>query len=737
MDTSTQLALNATDGDFFSGETRVANGTLVQRAPGALAVAGGDVFMVDENPTGTVVTRATDAAQSAAVVQRGTGRASVSRVPAGVTSYTVSEGGTLRLTVPNKGISVAEKKIAATIPNASFEDNGGVGTAVVSYLVGKSSTTVVEKNGWYACLNEMEGTVTTDRAVFLYNKKHAIEQNNWLWPTDDLAPDGDHVLCIKGPCTAYTTMSVPQAGTYALTFKACTRPGYTYQRFYVHVGDERVGVVYPKGMNSFTHYRMEVEIPSAGDYRLTLASESLDKDGLTAFDDFRMTRIDDGDYPVPNGNFEALDAFDSTTVHTNGNVPKGWTLNQGPLLTISNVNTVVAATRMTKLDTSDSHSYGGPDDFFDQGHWALVFTRTGGVARTSFTSVRTGVFLLAVDVKAQAFRFKGGIDLRSVPSLQAKLSVNGTAYPLDPVSLTWGASHTVVYPKLISLREGDTVTLEFSQLTPWAICAIDNVRFTTDYSSIDFVRNGSFEEDSVWTRSNNKAEDLGGATGTSASRVGRSKYTDPTPQDYYVSEIGLGDYYVELCQMGSVSQNIEFSHPGLYELRFMASSRKTGKGCTREKYGRNPIRAWICGSDDVTNVIGRTGVENTNFVAHAFKFIVPSAGTYKLGIQGCNNHVNPLDGKVDRTSLLDGVGVTYVGEMMATNAPALPTNLSLNLNGGARLELDYPGTQEVFSVRFDGASIGSGYLNHTTHPDYIAGIGTLLVKPRGTVLLLR
>ena len=73
----------------------------------------------------------------------------------------------------------------------------------------------------------------------------------------------------------------------------------------------------------------------------------------------------------------------------------------------------------------------------------------------------------------------------------------------------------------------------------------------------------------------------------------------------------------------------------------------------------------------------------------------------------------------------------------AQTAPTLPSKVRIDVAEGARLALDYPGTNRVRGVWFGGVPADGRIVDAASYPDYVSGIGALEIVPSGTLLLFR
>ena len=82
--------------------------------------------------------------------------------------------------------------------------------------------------------------------------------------------------------------------------------------------------------------------------------------------------------------------------------------------------------------------------------------------------------------------------------------------------------------------------------------------------------------------------------------------------------------------------------------------------------------------------------------------------------------------------MIDDVQISKI----ANGSLTLPEDLTLNLTSGAKLDLDYIGTNKVMNVFFDGRR-KSGVINAERFPDLVTGSGALFVKPLEFTIILR
>ncbi len=732
---------------------RVENGTGLVRSPLSIDVREGDKVTAVHTVGGVEVSHVADGADPATVKQTGDAIVSLLSVPEDVKVYRV-DGGTLRLTASSRAEQAVDGEIVeAEIPNPSFEE--GKDNIAVTPFTGTT------KNGWTAGANAETGK----GYVCYYNRKRA---GGSTWPTSLYSPDGDVSLSIKEDGWAFTKIHIPTSGIYRLSFKVAARNNLANQNHievligtdesfsdaggYVKLGqvflsNEIVATAY----GGYSECCFKVRIDKGGDYYLRLQALPTKIDGMTHFDDFRMRRIAavSMDYEIPNGGFELcgmppLDSSNKNITYQFYTDCRGWEFDQGPFTSL--VRPAVGVIHYEFKFRGDEKVRAFTSADFPYGRQALGIPSTGGIARTTFTPP-AGRYVLVADGKCQQVstaNFSGtrwGDTYDQIPEVKATVTIDGERVELGACRIANHNAQKLRWPKSFTVRKGAAVTLELEQLNGKAIAILDDFRLSSNRADCNLIQNGSFEKalDGNWILMNNKEyDDI--APNWENKLVSNSGASVRIPEaDIFGSEGGYGDYVCNLCQIGSVEQMVTFPEAGVYELRFVTRSRPNGPYGSRDVNGRNPIRAWYSrdnGDGSVTtNVIGWTSVENTNFVAHAFQFRVAEAGEYTFALQGMNRTVNEANARNDRSSMVDGVSVTYAAN--AKDTPDLHENLSLVVAGGnSRLILDYPGTQEVFAVRIGGRSLVNE-INATTCPGLVEGIGTLYVRPRGTIITVR
>ncbi len=714
----------------FNGELRVDNQIKV-RAPVILAVEPKDRFVFTVENTGdfdTILTRTGDAADG--TVEQTGGEISLRTIPESVKSFEVSSG-TLRLTVPRTEaerldsgdfLDAGGKAIEAAIPDPSFEaaafGSGGQAPYNTNFAVGET------KNGW-----------TAESATVRYYR-HAKDTDNAFGSMD--SPDGDVSLGIVNAGKVWTTVTVSEPGYYRLSFKASARYARVVNVNAVSfaIGDadganfRTFGTLWLPKPAEYRLFHMDAGFLEAKTYRLKIGSEYAEE-STTYLDDLHLVKVADAstDWPIPNGGFEAFSAGPVHAYPYAKNVLENWDVQTTSFATAE--YSYVGAIQKDNLVFMDSSSRYLPSLHSSQdslaGQWALMMYRAKGNASTTFTPP-AGYYLLAADAKSYRLSIINNLGGVNPAVLKATLTIGETVVDLGTVSVLNNTMEKIHWPVPIVVDGSQTVTLTLSQTDDNATAVVDNLRLTRDLSKLNLVQNGGFEAATLRDRAVTVVEtpwvELETATDADASQTMIHQYDKNTEnfRGIFASERGEGYAMAKVRGAGGYSQPITLPFAGTYELSFMASSRHLNPSSS----GRNPIRAWLA-KGGVTNDIATVEVHNTKFVTHRVLFDVAEAGEYTFGICGTSA------GK-DRSSNVDAIRISPVS--YGCSAPALHKDLKLVLEDGSRLHLDYPGTQEVYSVRINGTGL-SGEINRKNYPLFIKGIGTLIVKPKGTMIIIR
>ena len=328
------------------------------------------------------------------------------------------------------------------------------------------------------------------------------------------------------------------------------------------------------------------------------------------------------------------------------------------------------------------------------------------------------------------------------PTFEARVYINGTATDLGSQQLLSYAEDIVdrTLSTTFTVADGDSVKLRMWNAGADTTCAVavDGVYFERmDDPDGELVANGSFEDATAWSYARNNGNDTNQTDNRYYSNCGRKAAGDVN----YGYTICNGSWALLIVQIGQATQPVNFPAAGLYRLSFWTRSRYfTNKSGVIDStfYGNNQVRAWLTDGGSTTQELYRTvSVYSTNFLEHVALFRVNAAGTYTLGIQGCNDYPDHLtksaDSLRDANVFVDSVSIKKVAD---TAPPTLDTDLNLTLGNAARLRLDYVGTNTIKRLRIGGKSV-SGLIDASHPSGLVSGPGCIYVPPYGTMVLFR
>jgi hypothetical protein len=684
-------------GAFARGVPRAAvlqAGTLDARLPVPLALAAGDRVTAND----TLLTRAPDAG-AGRIVKDGTNAATIAAVPADVTELAV-QAGRLVLAAP-RADTTTPAEVWGFIPNAGFEATQYT-AAQVAFADGAAF------NGWTA-IDPYDDNPAANNAVFIFNRG----QPGSLWPCDHPAPEGNQVLALKRDGAASTTMTLPVAGVYDLSFYTSGRNGAGYEGYECDICVVAGGATNPVATvrtTSAPYVRQSYRLPwlAAGDHTLLLRRGLRYQDRLATFDDFKLRLVSaapPAGIPVANGNFELTAYPRSPAAFGTNNAAAGWSFS----------------------DFGDGRAWAGVT--FAQSS-ARFYSPSSGEGAAMLGIVSNGAAWTTQTLPAGTYRLRGescqwncSINGKSLSGTQAvKAAVtrgDGTVADLGTLTLAGSIPAARLWPNAFAVTNGESVTLTLAGMTPTSGGLVDNLVWVPE--GADIVRNGGFEQGAHWTFEYDRT----------VQPYASAAYMDIASSNHYGTAVYDGTRRLGLVQNGLAWQDIEIPAAGLYRLVLHAARRyDTVYG---DNYGWNPVRAWLA-RGGATNAIGWTRVDNIPLARHEFLFRSDAAGTHRFGLQGMTDNSPAFPGN-DRTALIDGVWIEPAAGIDG-DAFALPRRLAVTVASGARLQLDFPGTQTVDRVRFAGAGV-TGLVNQETCPQFVSGPGALYAHPKGTVLLAR
>jgi len=666
-------------------------GVLDARVPVPLPLAAGSRVAASN----TVLTVTQDAG-SGQIVKDGPGSVTLTAIPPALSQLAVN-GGTLILTPPVVSNTVASQT-TGTVSNATFEAE-----QLSSYR--RTIANGETYYGWTAYVPVATGGA--DNAVFVFNR--TADAN--VWPCDYAAPEGKQVLALKQDASVSTTVSLPMAGIYDLSFYTSARSFLSGKHEFdlcIVDGAKTNTVVAVQTVNQ-PYVLQTFRLPwlEAGNHTLLFRRTINGVDTLGTIDDLKLRLVSEvrpDSLKIFNGDFEYMTYLPSPTAFSTSNLAPGWTF--------SGTTNGITTSGIT-LPGSSSYFY-TPSTY----GIAMLGIYSNGVASTSLT-LPAGTYKLQADICNWPCSLNSR-NLAGTQSIKAQITDgSGGIVTLGTMATNASILSSTTWPTAFTVTNNETVALSLAGQSMQSGGLVDNIVLIPQATPI--VQNGSFEATSSWMFERN----------TNAVPNSSATYNDLSQSNDYGIAVYDGPRRLLLVQTGAATQDIQIPSAGLYRLVLHAAKRLPLT--YSDSYGHNPIRAWLAQSG-VTNIIGWTRVDDPVFVRREFLFPVAAAGTYRLGLQGMTDNTPEFPG-TDRNTLVDGVSVERVTNLGETGF-ALPAELALTVAAGARLQLSYIGTQKVDTVSYAGHFV-SGVISQETFPAFVSGPGALYAAPKGTMLLLR
>ncbi len=652
--------------------------------------------------TSNTVIRVTQDAEPDQIVKEGKGTVTVTSLPANLARLSVN-GGVLVLAPP----SVVTSVVAATsgsVPNATFE-------AELLTTYRRNIANGETYYGWTASFPAPTGSA--DNAVFIFNRTVAYTNVNLNWACPYDAPEGQQVLALKQDASVSTTLSLPAAGIYDLSFYTSARSILSNRHEFdlcLVDGATTSAVATVQTINQ-PYVRQTFRLPwlVAGDHTLLLKRTVLGVDTLGTIDDVKVTLVSETNpdtVRIFNGDFELTEYPRNPSAFSTSNLAPGWTFT----CTTNGITT----SGITMANTT-SYSFFTPSSPYGS---ILLGLYSNGVASTSLT-LPAGTYRLKADLCNWPCQLNGR-NLAGAQSVKATVARgSGDTNTLGTVATNASILSSAVWPTAFSVTNNETVTLALAGQSLSSGGLVDNLVLVPQTNTI--VQNGSFEASANWTFAYN----------TAVQPKDNATYNYLSSSNDYGLAFYDGTRRLLLVQTGIAYQDIQIPAAGLYRLVFHAAQR-----CPLtygNAYGHNPVRAWLA-QNGTTNVIGWTRVDDNPLVRREFLFHVAEAGTYRFGLQGMTDNSAEFPG-TDQNALIDGVSIEPATGLAPDGIP-LPADLALSVASGARLQLSYAATQRVDTVTYAGRAV-SGLVNQQTCPEFVSGPGALFVFRKGTAMLIR
>lgn len=703
---ATVPTLNAIDPFAVSGQVVLDAGvTVSNRALMAVVPQSGKTYAVDAWNTLTVSSGAagqTDKTGVGSLAFADFGDATKFSFSEGLASVHVTTG--MPCSVPANCIADGGfEGIYTGTGNPTYADGTQIGAWYVTNFCGSANTRITYKTAW----------------------------SSVMWQSGKVlgAPEGDYYLVFKNGGGARQPFSIDKAGRYEVRLRCYPRSdSNTYAGFArVYIDGHSLGTVQCRhGEADWDAARLFSPYLEAGDHVLALMSE-VNVDLAIGIDDVRVTLLDEerDSSVVANGNFEDINwtVFTvgnsatergkvASTINSTNIMPtaylKGWTATGAAYL----------LRRLPYLRSSDD--FIGPDN--DSGCVSIVLTN-GTVLSQSVTIPATGLYRL--HAKAARYRHPGvaeyvGLTLASTyTNGKASLALGGTSeeFTIREWALTdFALSHAVL------LSEGDVVTISVASTDVEGLVntiVLDDVRLVRESN---LVNNGGFEQGS------DSPSALSGWTLVANPKTKYLRYSGY--QEHFGAEPVEGVARCRIHAGTHIAQTIPLD-AGYYWLSFWDVSRSESyPSGFKVQYGPAAITVTLA-NGSVTNFC-ETVVPSSNcveFIRREFLVKVESSGNWTLGFEGETSDR-------DISSLIDAVSLRPASDVEVHAVPAAAKDVELSIAAGAKLALNYVGTQTVERVSLGGRSY-VGELTASAVPDFLEGPGALFCLPKGTMVIFR
>ena len=542
-------------------------------------------------------------------------------------------------------------------------------------------------------------------------------------------PDGNYagILHIRGGMQ--TTVTLPADGVYRLSYWLAQRPGYKGHEHRVLIDGMPVAEV-KAWDSSYNWHLVSFRLPrlAAGEHTLVLASDD-NNSTATRTVDFSVT-----DSIMSTGNLVALvDDF-----HVD------WIEPGDGQVAISNAS----------FEVTSFSARGYEHNPADLGGWEYVFTDTVSQAvleqtwngRIWLHPASDGCRILNIHNLAQigqqvTFPKAGAYTLTCAAATTTGDSTGSSGGSLlftlggDEIGTVTPGMFMKTYSMTFDVpTDNYTAQLVIAGQVLSAFVSLDDIRISRSGDAV--VAENTFTS-AGWSV-DEPASDIQDGSGK-VSWITRSSAIDLAA--WGSTEFDDG-YRVGIRNNASIWRTVAFPAAGTYRLSVASIGRfyrynnlhLTDPGVLT-RYNGNAFNAWVA-KGGVTNVVGTFGVDDRErFVTHRFLFELPEGGDWEVGFSGLKQSEHKIAGNSNWHSnggVLDGL---VIEQVTPKSMPTLP-KAAIEITDGAKIALDYLGTNEVDTVRYAGKSY-SGEINATTCPAFVTGQGSLFVQPKGTLIMFR
>ena len=650
-----------------------AAGTLCSRPGQPFTLEGGAAF---ETANGVCIR--TTQSDTTLATKTGSGVLTVPTIPGEVVKVSVAEG-TLRLSPPLPG---KPGVLAGALENGGFEDSPpGRPEEVGGGLVYMENLTYA---GWTYTFGAPGGNCGLARFGGPFCNRQP--------------PDGDWVMFLCNECSVASTFTVPATGRYEVSFYTATaaNAGWPWHLYQVLVDGTTVIGSIRTSETGYQHVTCRTPALAAGPHTLTFQGVA-EANRVSLVDDVEIRPcIEADEVEVPNGGFE---------------VPTVLTMSSSPERSNAYFQSepVGAGWTFSGTYTGTTEGYGtfwhwGMDE---GGHAALLNNYNGGAMSVPIIFPTGGVYRITLRAGRRTARYQvfyntwegGG----SVYDNTFSISLGGVEAARVNPTTGYFAEYTFTLPPVADDALTQTLSFQTATAAWFATAVIDDVRIF----KMPPLKNPGFEDVSEagigWTLDN------GGGVACGITTPGDTYWNGVIPE---------GARCLVMANDGSARQNVTFETSGTYEISFLASqSYRTAPG--------HQFEVTLGGMQ-----VGSVQTMDTTFRRYAFRLPHVVAGqSYALVLQGLTPPGTWY------ASLIDSVILRKVeAEPAALSANAF-AGAAIELASGTKLELDYAGIVELDVLSYAGHPF-TGTLCATNTP-FIRGAGYVLVKSKGTILLLQ
>ena len=614
-----------------------------------------------------------------AFVKTGTGTVLVSSIPPSVKDIHVSQG-TLRF-VPPESETVAPDTPVAYVQNGNFEASVPNWSDNIRHVYEDGETA----DGWTAGGHYLVQVTT-----------HGQQQVGWNMPA---APQGESFASLQKNFTLSTTVGIPIDGIYSVSFLLvqCKDKGW-HQMQLVLDGTNVVAHV----IANTDHYRfLRYRLPwlTAGNH--TLMFRGLNTTAkYSGIDDIRVEWITSEPEvdAIPNPNFEISGTTTTTTIRDSASTRWNFTNGAG----------IAMRGSLYCQDPADGDR--------------VLYVAYAGAASTTMTFTEPGRYKLIGHV-ARVRPNTTDYQQAYGSTAQTYICVDGNVIGTQKMTMESKMQERVL--GTFDVTAGNltpTLTITNINRAITAMMTFDRLRVVKMNDEI--VKNGGFEEGD--DESNYKTRSAANWE-TQRTIPSYSKYSHTVPVGYadQPSSFGTaqfeGNYRLRINGNGYARQTVTLQ-AGSYRFVAHVASRLDNKH--GYAIGRNPVDVTLSRNGTVYPV-GVLYSWEDRFRRHSIPFTVEEPGEYELAMTG------KLSG--DRTTFIDGVSIEPVRN---ASCAGFSKNVRIEVADGAKLALDYIGTNTVERIRLGGRSV-SGVIDASRFPQFLSGPGALNCEPKGTLLLVK